>query len=136
MMQIKTDSVESTIKVAKCLGQVLNPGDIVWLTGDLGAGKTAFAGGIAKQLGVSGYVTSPTFTLVNEYEGKIPIFHFDVYRIEDPEEMFEIGLEEYLYSKGIILIEWADLIKTVLRQDRISVDISMDVETCTDMRKI
>jgi len=115
MKEIRTCSQEDTIEFGKKLGVLLKKGDIVCITGDLGTGKTVLTNGIASALGIDEYITSPTFTIVNEYEkGDISLYHFDVYRISDPEEMFEIGFEEYLYGDGIVVIEWADLIKSIL----------------------
>ena len=110
MKEFKTFSQEVTIEIGKALGRLLNTGDIVCINGDLGTGKTVFTNGIAKSLGIKEHITSPTFTIVNEYSGRVPFYHFDVYRISDSEEMFEIGFEEYLYGEGIVVIEWADII--------------------------
>lgn len=136
MKQIKTISAEQTFSVGKYLGERLKEGDIICLEGGLGAGKTAFTGGIAAALGIEGYITSPTFTLVNEYQGRIPFYHFDVYRISDPEEMFEIGFEDYIYGNGIVVIEWADLIKEILPHEYIWVKIEKDIENGDDIRII
>lgn len=121
MYQVITKSVEETEAVGFKIGEILAPGDVVCLMGGLGTGKTAFTGGIAGALGISGYITSPTFTIVNEYCGRLPLYHFDVYRISDPEEMFEIGFEEYIDGRGVVVIEWAELIKDILPQDNIEV---------------
>ena len=123
MKEIKTQSAEETMEVGRKLGALLRGGEVLCLNGDLGTGKTAFTGGIARALGVAGYITSPTFTLVNEYPGSLPLYHFDVYRIDDPEEMFEIGFEEYLLSGGVMVIEWADRIREVLPAEYIRIDI-------------
>jgi tRNA threonylcarbamoyladenosine biosynthesis protein TsaE len=136
MIQIRTSSVEQTFNVGKYLGQVLKRGDIICLIGGLGVGKTAFTGGIADALGIKGYITSPTFTIVNEYKGSIPLYHFDVYRIADPEEMFEIGFDEYIDGSGIVVIEWADLIKEVLPAEHILVKIEKDMENGENKRII
>ena len=136
MIQIRTDSVEQTFSIGRCLGQVLERGDVICLIGGLGAGKTAFTGGIAGALGIKGYITSPTFTIVNEYKGSMPLYHFDVYRISDPEEMFEIGFDEYIDGNGIVVIEWADLIKEILPAEHILVNIEKDVEKGGDKRVI
>lgn len=136
MEEIRTHSAGQTVKTGAALGRILNRGDIICLTGDLGAGKTAFTGGLAAALGISGYITSPTFTIVNEYKGRIPLYHFDVYRIADPEEMFEIGFEEYIDGNGVVVIEWAELIKDILPDERIWVDIRKDVKSGADERII
>ncbi|MBR1629772.1 MAG: tRNA (adenosine(37)-N6)-threonylcarbamoyltransferase complex ATPase subunit type 1 TsaE, partial [Lachnospiraceae bacterium] len=107
----ETKSGAETYSLAKALAKEANPGEVFALIGDLGAGKTVFAKGFAAGLGIKEPVTSPTFTIVCEYEGgRIPLYHFDVYRLDDPEELFEIGFEEYLYGEGVCLIEWADRI--------------------------
>ncbi|HHW48539.1 MAG TPA: tRNA (adenosine(37)-N6)-threonylcarbamoyltransferase complex ATPase subunit type 1 TsaE [Clostridiaceae bacterium] len=136
MIRIKTCSAEQTVNVGKRLGQMLKQGDIICLIGDLGAGKTAFTGGIADALGITGYITSPTFTIINEYEGKIPLYHFDVYRIADPEELYELGFDEYIDGDGIVVIEWADLIKEVLPSEYIQVTIEKDTENGENERII
>lgn len=136
MMKFCTGSVEETAALGKKLGQILRSGDTVCLTGDLGTGKTAFTAGIAKALGIDGYITSPTFTIVNEYEGKLPLYHFDVYRIGSADEMFEIGYDEYISGKGITVIEWAERIEEMLPPERIEVMIDKDDMDKTDKRVI
>ncbi|RCX12743.1 tRNA threonylcarbamoyladenosine biosynthesis protein TsaE [Anaerobacterium chartisolvens] len=126
MKRFKTFSEQETKDVGWSLGKLLKAGDLVCLKGDLGAGKTAFTYGIARAAGVQGYITSPTFTIVNEYNSSIPLYHFDVYRISDAEEMFDIGLEEYIGGEGISVIEWADLIQEVLPEEYIAVRISKE----------
>ncbi len=106
---IVTASVEQTEQAGTQLARRLSPGDVVALTGDLGAGKTAFVRGLAAGLGVSQPVTSPTFTIVNEYEGgRCPLFHFDLYRLEDGDALFDIGWEDYLSRGGICAVEWSE----------------------------
>jgi tRNA threonylcarbamoyladenosine biosynthesis protein TsaE len=136
MKEIRTHSAEQTVEIGKAIGSILGSGDLVCLTGDLGTGKTAFTNGIADAIGIKGYITSPTFTIVNEYTGRVPMYHFDVYRIADPEEMFEIGFEEYLDSGGIVVIEWAELIKDILPRDCIWVKIEKDIRNGADERII
>ncbi len=109
---------------------------MICLDGDLGAGKTAFAKGLIKSLGVEEHVTSPTFTIVNEYNGKWPIYHFDVYRINDIEEMYEIGFEEYVYGDGISIIEWADNIKEIIPSSHMKVEIKKDLNRGENYREI
>jgi tRNA threonylcarbamoyladenosine biosynthesis protein TsaE len=91
---------------------------------------------MAEGLGIKGYITSPTFTIVNEYDAYIPLYHFDVYRLSDPDEMFEIGFEEYLYGNGVVVIEWADMIKDILPRDYIRIEIKKDIEKGVDERII
>lgn len=125
---LKSNSAEQTKTFAKELAKELSPGNVICMYGDLGAGKTAFVQGLADALNSSDYVSSPTFTIVNEYNADIPIYHFDVYRIADSEEMFEIGFEEYLYGDGIVVIEWAELIEDILPKERINITINRDIQ--------
>lgn len=112
---------------AKALAPQLKPGDIIALIGDLGTGKTTLTQYIAYYLGINENITSPTFNIVKEYEnGKIPLYHFDVYRIKSLEDLFEIGYEEYFYGNGISIIEWADLIYEAIPEDAYIIDISKD----------
>ncbi len=136
MKEFRTLSAEETVGLGMKLGKILRRGDVVCIAGDLGTGKTALTNGIARALGVEGYITSPTFTIVNEYRSDIPLFHFDVYRISDPDEMFEVGFEEYLESGGIVVIEWAELIRDVLPDNHIWIDITKDLKESTDVRII
>jgi len=126
MSAYKTYNEEDTLKLGQKIGEILRPGDIVCLVGDLGTGKTALTKGIAKALGIEGYITSPTFAFVNEYYGKFPLYHFDVYRIGEPEDMFEIGFDEYISGEGVSIIEWADLIRDVLPPKCIWIEISKE----------
>lgn len=136
-MVYESNSPEETYEIAFKMGQEIKTGEIVCLYGDLGVGKTVFAKGFAKGLGVNDVVTSPTFTLVQEYRGKrMPLYHFDVYRIGDIEEMFEIGYEEYFYGDGVCLIEWADFIKELLPHGYTKVTISKSLSENVDYRKI
>ena len=136
MIKFKAGSAEETTGLGEKLGRLLQKGDIVCLTGELGTGKTAFTGGIARALEIEGYITSPTFTIVNEYEGRIPLYHFDVYRIGDTDEMYDIGFDEYIYGDGITVIEWADLIRKILPDERIEVKIEKDDKDRPDSRLI
>jgi tRNA threonylcarbamoyladenosine biosynthesis protein TsaE len=124
MMKITTRSEEETFKLGNLIGRVLEAGDIIALDGDLGAGKTHFTKGVAKGLEVSDYITSPTFTIVNQYEGRLPLYHFDVYRIDDINEMYEIGFDEYLFGNGVCVIEWADIVKELLPEKKIEIYIN------------
>ncbi len=117
MQQLISHSEQETNKIGQAIAEKLKKGDVICLTGDLGTGKTTLSKAIAKGLGIRETVTSPTYTIVHEYEGEIPFFHFDVYRIDDINEMYEIGFEEYLAGDGICLIEWAERITDILPED-------------------
>jgi tRNA threonylcarbamoyladenosine biosynthesis protein TsaE len=134
-MELWTDSVEETMEIGRKLGELVESGTTICLTGDLGTGKTHFTKGFAKGLGITDNITSPTFTLINEYaDGRLPFYHFDVYRVHDPEEILDIGYEEYVYGKGVTLIEWADLIEAILPDAFIHVKIEKTDRE--DQRKI
>ncbi|MDE7432823.1 MAG: tRNA (adenosine(37)-N6)-threonylcarbamoyltransferase complex ATPase subunit type 1 TsaE [Lachnospiraceae bacterium] len=136
-MVYESNSPEETLEIAFKIGQSARAGDIFCLYGDLGVGKTVFAQGFAKGLGVKECINSPTFTIIQVYdEGKLPLYHFDVYRIGDSEEMFEIGYEEYFYGEGVCLIEWADLIKELLPGQITKITISKSLAKGFDYRKI
>ncbi len=124
MNKIYLKNEQETGEMGYRLGQLLNKGDVVCLIGDLGAGKTTITKSIAKALEVDDYITSPTFTIVNEYDGKYPLYHFDVYRISSSEDMYEIGFEEYLYGDGICIIEWANLIEDILPDEYINIELN------------
>ncbi|MCH5252175.1 MAG: tRNA (adenosine(37)-N6)-threonylcarbamoyltransferase complex ATPase subunit type 1 TsaE [Lachnospiraceae bacterium] len=128
---------QDTFQIAEKLGAGVKPGEIFLLEGDLGVGKTVFAKGFALGLGITEPVTSPTFTILQEYsEGRIPLYHFDVYRIADPEEMIEIGFESYLFGEGVCLIEWASLIQEILPAQCKTIRIEKDLEKGFDYRRI
>ena len=134
-----TDSFsrEDTFTLGEELGKKAGQGQVYTLIGDLGTGKTVFTQGFAKGLGISDYVNSPTFTILQVYEdGRLPLYHFDVYRIEEPEEMEEIGYLDYFYGDGVTLIEWADLIGEIVPEDAIRVEISKDLSKGIDYRRI
>ena len=136
-MIYETYSPEETRELGKKIGERVNPGDVYTLIGELGAGKTVFTQGIAEGLGIAEPVCSPTFTIVQVYEeGRLPFYHFDVYRIGDVEEMEEIGYEDYFYGKGLCLIEWANLIREILPEDCREVCIEKDLERGFDYRRI
>lgn len=116
---------EETKKFGIALASLLRPGDVVALIGDLGTGKTALTKAIAEGLGITALITSPTFTIVQEYhDGRLPLYHFDVYRIGEIEEMEELGYEEYFFGKGVCVIEWADLIAEILPEESIVIEIA------------
>ena len=123
MLKYITESAEETSKIGEQLGRLLSKGNIICLTGDLGAGKTAFTKGIAKGLAVDDYVTSPTYTIINEYQGRLPLYHFDVYRLNDVEEMYELGYEEYFFGDGIVVLEWADIVRDIIPGERLWITI-------------
>ena len=136
-MKIETFSAEETYALGKKLGSEAKPGDVLTLIGDLGVGKTVFTQGFADGLGITEPISSPTFTIVQVYEeGRLPFYHFDVYRIGDLEEMEEIGYDDYFFGQGICLIEWAELIEEILPEKRIEVTIEKDLEKGFEYRKI
>lgn len=136
-MVIETYGPDETFAVGKKIGENAQPGQIYTLNGDLGVGKTVFTQGVAKGLGIEETVNSPTFTVVQIYEeGRIPLYHFDVYRIGDISEMDEIGYEDCFYGEGICLIEWAQLIAELLPEDAIVVTIEKNPDKGVDYRKI
>ena len=137
MKTIETYSTGETFALGRQIGQQAEAGEIYTLIGDLGVGKTVFTQGVAAGLGITGTVNSPTFTIMQVYEeGRLPFYHFDVYRIGDVEEMEEIGYEEYFYGEGVCLIEWADLIREILPPRHIRITIKKDLEKGFDYRKI
>lgn len=136
-MVTETFCAEETFELGRSLGEQAKPGDIYTLNGDLGVGKTVFSQGLAKGLGIAEPISSPTFTIVQVYEeGRLPFYHFDVYRIGDAEEMEEIGYQDYFYGNGVCLIEWADMIREILPEKVIPVLIEKDLEKGFDYRKI
>ena len=135
--KLETNSAKETFEIGKRIGESAAPGMVYTLIGDLGVGKTVLTQGVAAGLGISGPVSSPTFTILQVYdEGRIPFYHFDVYRIGDSEEMYEIGYEEYIYGDGVCLIEWAELIEDILPDKYTKVLIEKDMSQGTDHRKI
>ena len=134
---IETENPEETFALGQKIGRADTPGQVYTLTGDLGVGKTVFTQGVASGLGITEPVNSPTFTIVQVYEeGRLPFYHFDVYRIGDIEEMEEIGYDDYFFGEGICLIEWAELIKEILPENRISITIEKDLSRGFDYRRI
>lgn len=134
---IETENPEETFALGQKIGRAATPGQVYTLTGDLGVGKTVFTQGVASGLGITEPVNSPTFTIVQVYEeGRLPFYHFDVYRIGDIEEMDEIGYEDYFYGEGLCMIEWANLIEEILPDKRYDVTIEKDLEKGFDYRKI
>lgn len=138
MMIVKeSNSREDTYRIGQELGEQAVPGQVFCFFGDLGVGKTIFSQGFAKGLGVDDIVNSPTFTIVKEYDdGRLPLYHFDVYRIGDVDEMEEIGYDEMVYGNGVCLIEWANLIEEILPEHYQKITIEKDLEKGADYRKI
>ena len=133
----ETFSPEETFSFGKWIGENALPGQVYTLVGDLGVGKTVFTQGVAAGLGITEPVSSPTFTIVQVYEeGRLPFYHFDVYRIGDIEEMEEIGYDDYFFGEGICLIEWAELIRDILPEKRIEITIEKDLTQGFDYRRI
>jgi len=134
---IESNKEQDTYDLGYELGQHAKPGQVFTLVGDLGVGKTVFTKGLAAGLGITEPVSSPTFTIVQVYEeGRLPFYHFDVYRIGDIEEMEEIGYDDYFFGNGICLIEWAELIEEILPDNVISITIEKDLTQGFDYRKI
>lgn len=124
MIKLITKSPEETASIGYKLGSLLKAGDILCMDGDLGAGKTTMTQSITKGLEVDDYVTSPTFTIVNEYMGRVPVYHFDVYRIGDVDEMYDIGFDEYIHSEGVCIIEWSKIIEEILPENRLEIKLN------------
>lgn len=134
---LETETAEETFYLGKCLGEAVAPGQVCTLIGDLGVGKTVFSQGLARGLGIEGPVNSPTFTIVQIYEeGRLPFYHFDVYRIADVEEMEEIGYEDAFYGDGVCLIEWANLVEEILPEHYMQITIEKEPARGFDYRRI
>lgn len=131
-----SNSYEETLRLAEEFSGTLKSGDVLCMYGDLGVGKTAFVQGLARGLGIWEPITSPTFTIVNEYEGKLPLYHFDVYRISDSDEMYEVGFDDYIYGEGVSVIEWPQLIADILPENRYDITISKDLDKGENYRSI
>lgn len=136
-MVFESTSSQMTFEFAKKMGEKLKSGDVLCLDGDLGVGKTVFTKGVAAGLGIKDDVSSPTFTLIQEYYGgRLPLYHFDVYRIDGPWDMDDLGYEEYFYGEGVCLVEWGSMIKELFPENTIYVRIEKDLEKGFDYRKI
>ena len=134
---IETYGAEETFALGEKIGKEAAPGLVITLKGDLGVGKTVLAQGVARGLGIEEPVNSPTFTILQVYdEGRLPFYHFDVFRIEDPDEMYEVGFEDYFYGEGVCMIEWAELIEDLLPEDAMHITIEKDPGKGNDYRKI
>ena len=134
-MEYITNSAEETEALGARLGERLEPGAVIAFTGDLGAGKTAFTRGLARGLGCTGRVTSPTFTVVNEYEGRLPLFHFDLYRLEGEDALYDVGWEDYLDRGGVCAVEWSERAEAALPRETVWVSIRRCAES-EDWRRI
>lgn len=136
-MIIETNSEKETWELGVRLAQQAQPGSVFSLIGDLGVGKTVLTKGMAAGLGITEPVSSPTFTIVQVYdEGRLPFYHFDVYRIADPEEMEEIGYEDYFFGDGVCLVEWANLIEELMPEHTVKITIEKDLQKGFDYRRI
>ncbi|URZ03787.1 tRNA (adenosine(37)-N6)-threonylcarbamoyltransferase complex ATPase subunit type 1 TsaE [Clostridium felsineum] len=135
-MEFIVDSVDKTFSIGEQLGALAMPGDIICLNGDLGSGKTHFTKGIAKGLNIEEYITSPTFNIVNEYTGRLKLYHFDVYRVNDPDEIYAIGFDEYIFSDAVSVIEWSDYISSIIPPEHIEVTINKLLNQGENYRKI
>lgn len=136
-MIIESFSADDTLKAGRVIGEKALPGQIYTLSGDLGVGKTVFTKGVALGLGIKSQVNSPTFTILQQYEeGRLPLYHFDLYRISDSEEMDEIGYEDYFFGQGICLIEWSERATDILPEKVINISIKKDLEKGFDYRII
>ena len=133
----ESESEQDTFELGLTMGRQAAAGTIISLDGDLGVGKTVFSAGFAKGLGIDEPICSPTFTILQIYEeGRLPLYHFDVYRIEDPDEMFEVGFEDYLFSDGVCLIEWGKQVEELLPENTTYITVEKDLEKGFDYRKI
>lgn len=122
-MKFTVNNLKDTAYIGKIIANCLEKGTVLCLDGDLGVGKTALTQFIAKEFGVEEYITSPTFTIIKEYEGKLPFYHMDVYRIDSEEDMYDLGYDEYIYSEGVTIIEWSHKIKGILPEERVDINI-------------
>ncbi len=135
-MEFIVTTVEETNKIGELIGALVNSGDIICLIGDLGTGKTHLTKGIAKGLDIKDHITSPTFTIVNEYTGRLKLYHFDVYRVNDPDEIAAIGFDEYIFSDGVSIIEWANYIEELIPPNNLTITIDKLPELGVNYRKI
>ena len=140
IFNIQLNNTDETLKLGEIIGKSLNPGSIIALVGDLGAGKTVLVKGIAKGLGVDEEPNSPTFVIMNSYEGRMPLYHFDLYRLSDEDELVGIGYEEYFFGDGVTAVEWADRVQDIFPEHAIRIEITIpesdseNSETIRDIR--
>ncbi|KAJ48831.1 tRNA threonylcarbamoyladenosine biosynthesis protein TsaE [Clostridium tetanomorphum] len=136
-MEFIVQNVSQTVEIGKQIGRLANPGDIICLIGDLGTGKTHLTKGIAEGLNIKDHITSPTFNIVNEYnDGRLKFYHFDVYRVNDPDEIAAIGFDEYIFDDGVSIIEWANYIEELIPDEHMLILIEKISKENTDARKI
>lgn len=135
-MKFLVNNVKETIAFGEKIGENLKSGDIICLIGELGTGKTHLVKGIAKGLLIEDNITSPTFTIVNEYEGRLKLYHFDVYRVNDPYEIEAIGFDEYIFSDGVSIIEWANYIEELIPEEHITIEIKKIPDLNENIRSI
>ena len=135
-MEFIVKNVEELSSLGIQLGKYSNTNDIICLIGDLGTGKTHLTKGIAKGLGIEDHITSPTFTIVNEYEGRLKLYHFDVYRVNDPDEIAAIGFDEYIFGDGLSVIEWANYIEDLIPEESLTINIEKLPDMGETYRKI
>lgn len=136
-MEFIVNTLEDTMSIGKQIGKLAGKGDIICLTGDLGTGKTHMSKGIAEGLGIDEHITSPTFNIVNEYHsGRLTLYHFDVYRVNDPDEIYAIGFDEYIFGEGVSLIEWANYIEELIPNEYLYINIKKMPEKGENFRKI
>lgn len=136
-MEFLVNNVSKTLELGRKLGALANSGDIICLTGDLGTGKTHISKGFAEGLNITEHITSPTFNIVNEYHsGRLTLYHFDVYRVNDPDEIYAIGFDEYIFGDGVSLIEWANYIEELIPEEYLHINIKKMPELGEDYRQI
>jgi tRNA threonylcarbamoyladenosine biosynthesis protein TsaE len=132
-MNLRSESPEETQRLGIGLGRLAHPGDLFMLVGGLGAGKTCLTQGIAWGLDIAGYATSPTFVVINQYRGRLPLYHIDLYRLDSIEEVVDLGLDDYLYGNGVCVVEWADKAMNVLPPEHLLVEINYVSETVRNL---
>ncbi|MHB8170578.1 MAG: tRNA (adenosine(37)-N6)-threonylcarbamoyltransferase complex ATPase subunit type 1 TsaE [Thermincolia bacterium] len=132
-MKVTCGNPDKTFVLGEKLGRLVQPGDVILLTGDLGAGKTWFAKGVAKGLGVTEHVSSPTYTIINEYQGRLSFYHMDVYRLSDPDEGYDLGLDEYFYGQGVTLVEWPQRVEDFLPKEVLMINVTVTGEDGRDL---
>ncbi|GJM14690.1 MAG: hypothetical protein DHS20C13_00170 [Thermodesulfobacteriota bacterium] len=134
-IELHLNNTDETLKLGEIIGKSLNPGSIIALVGDLGAGKTVLVKGIAKGLGIDEEPNSPTFVIMNSYEGRLPLYHFDLYRLSDEEELLGIGYDEYFFGDGVAAVEWADRIENIFPEHTIDIEIKIPESESEDSEK-